>query len=97
MIWACAVLPEHVQLVVGPFHLSAHELAKRLKAAATATLHYEGLHPFGRLTKPGTSPPRCWQRGSWAKFLFDPDAIRREVRYVEENPLKEGKPSQRWP
>jgi REP element-mobilizing transposase RayT len=95
-VWACAILPEHVHLVVGPHHIHAHDLAKRLKAAATADLKAEGLHPFGHLTKPNGSTPKCWQRGAWAKFLFDEPAVRREIRYVEDNPLKEGKPRQGW-
>ena len=41
--------------------------------------------------------PKCWQRGEWKVFLFDEAAVRREVKYVEDNPLKEGKRVQQWP
>jgi REP element-mobilizing transposase RayT len=96
-VWACAILPEHVHLVVGPHHVHAHDLDRRLKAAGTAAMNAEGLHPFQFVPKPDGSLPKCWQRGCWAKFLYDEQAVRREIRYVEENPLKEGKPRQRWP
>ena len=65
-------------------------------AAATADLKAEGLHPFGHLTKPNGSTPKCWQRGEWAKFIDEADDVRREIKYVEDNPLKEGKGPQRW-
>ncbi len=37
----------------------------------------------------------CWGTGRW-KVLDTPDEVRRAIRYVESNPLKEGKPRQSW-
>ena len=68
----------------------------QLKGAATRRLIEEGLHPFAHLAKPGEQPPKCWARGEWSVFLDTPADIVRSVRYVENNPLKEGKPPQRW-
>ncbi len=96
-VWACAVLPEHVHLVVGPSDISADVLTKRLKVAGTRGLKQEGLHPLAHLTPPGGQPPKCWQRDGWKVYLFSEEAVRREIKYVEDNPLKEGKPRQRWP
>jgi hypothetical protein len=40
--------------------------------------------------------PRCWAARGWKVFLDSDEAIRRAIRYVEQNPLKEGKRPQRW-
>ncbi len=69
----------------------------QLKGAATRRLIAEGLHPFAHLAPPGARPPKCWARGEWAVFLDDSADIVRCIRYVEINPLKEGKPRQTWP
>jgi len=37
-----------------------------------------------------------WSKRCWKVFLDDEEQIRRAIAYVEENPLKEGKPPQRW-
>lgn len=95
-VWACAILPEHVHLVVGRSRLRIEQVVIQLKGAATRRLIEEGLHPFGHLAKPGEQPPKCWARGEWSVFLSTPADIIRSIRYVENNPLKEGKPPQRW-
>jgi REP element-mobilizing transposase RayT len=96
-VWACAILPDHVHLVVGPHSQPADVLAARFKMAGTGRLKRDGLHPFGHLAGPSGGVPKCWQRGEWKVYLFDATAVRREIEYVEKNPLKEGKPRQRWP
>ena len=95
-VWACAILPDHVHLVVGPSEISAEAVVNRLKAFGTRHLKQESLHPFGHLMRPSGSVPKCWQRGGWKVYLFDEVAVRREIKYVEDNPLKEGKAHQRW-
>jgi REP element-mobilizing transposase RayT len=96
-VWACSVLPEHVHLVVGRSRLTVEQVAILLKGEATKQLSAEDLHPLGHLAAPGKRPPKCWSRGEWSVFLDDPDDIVRCVRYVEDSPLKEGKPRQTWP
>ena len=58
-VYACAVMPDHVHLVVGRFRLPIERICEQLKGAATAQLNREGLHPFadefynnGRLPTP---------------------------------------------
>jgi REP element-mobilizing transposase RayT len=96
-VWACSILPEHVHLVVGRSRLKIEQVVIQLKGAATRRLMEENMHPFGHLAKPGEQPPKCWSRGEWKVFLFTPEDIQRSIRYVENNPVKEGKPLQRWP
>jgi REP element-mobilizing transposase RayT len=94
-VWACAVLPDHVHLVVGRPHIQVEKLVIQLKGEATRRLIAEGIHPFGALVPPGVRPPKCFARGEWKVFL-DPEDVPRAIKYVEDNPIKEGKPPQRW-
>ena len=89
-VWACAVLPDHVHLVLGRFRLDVEKVVIQLKGAATERLVAEGLHPFGGEAK-------CFVRGEWKAFLESPADVARAIRYVEANPVREGLPRQRWP
>ena len=89
---ACAILRDHVHLVLVRHRLAPEQLAIQFKGAATRKLVELGLHPFpadGR-------PPKCFARGEWKVFLDTEEDVWRAIRYVEENPLKEGLPSQDW-
>jgi REP element-mobilizing transposase RayT len=99
-VYACAILPDHVHLVTGLLPMAPKQFVIQLKGAATRRLLEEGLHPFGLQPGDGTSsgnaaPAKCFARGEWI-VLLEADDIPRAVRYVEQNPLKEGKPKQHW-
>lgn len=93
---ACSILPSHVHLVVDRHDSPAERIAGHLKARATQSLISNGLHPFAAHCKGDDAPPRMWSRRSWKVFLNDDDDIERAIKYVQENPLKEGKPLQKW-
>src|SRR3954465_4101636 len=46
-ILACAILPDHVHVVLRSHRLSPNKLVIQLKGAATQELGRQGLHPFG--------------------------------------------------
>jgi REP element-mobilizing transposase RayT len=94
-VWACAILPDHVHLVVGRPEMKIERLVIQLKGEATQQLEREGIHPLARWREPGGRLPKCWVRGQWKVYL-DADDVTRAIRYVEENPLKERKPRQEW-
>ncbi len=94
-VWACAILPDHMHLIVGPPGMKVEQLVIQLKAAATASLKKQELHPFGMLVDNQGRTPKCFARGEWKVYL-DPEDVQRAIRYVEQNPIKEGKPAQRW-
>jgi hypothetical protein len=71
-------------------------LANLLKGDATRELNRIGLHPLGGFPRKDGSTRSPWARGEWKVFLDHPDALKRAIRYVESNPLKEGKPEQNW-
>ncbi len=93
---ACTVLPDLMHLVVGPSAISAHVLSIRLKQHATRQLKAEGIHPFQHLLDLDGDVPKCWQRGGWNVYLFEEARVRQTIRYVEDNPMKEGKKKQTW-
>ena len=97
VIWACAILPDHVHFVFGRHRLPAEQIVIQLKGAATERLVEEGIHPFGHMKEKNGRPPKCFARGEWKVFLDCPEDIVRAICYVEDNPIKEGKKRQHWP
>ncbi|MEM8737892.1 MAG: transposase [Planctomycetota bacterium] len=86
-IHAAAVMPDHVHLVVARHGaLTIEGIGRRIKAKATQRLNAEGIGV-------GRSP---WARGQWSVFLRDAEAVRRTVRYVEQNPVRAGLKKQDW-
>jgi len=96
-VHACSILPEHAHLVVARHAHRAELIAGHLKGRATQELLREELHPLAAYRQTDGTIPSPWARKSWSVFLRTDTAIRRAIRYVEENPQKEGKPRQRWP
>lgn len=95
-VWACAILPEHAHLVIARHRYFVEQIANLLKGAATRSLVAEDLHPLADFPMRTGRMPKAWARGQWSVFLENERDVRRATGYVEENPLKEGKPRQRW-
>ncbi len=93
-VYACAILPEHVHLVIGRHTRAIEGIVAHLKRGATMRLFAEEIHPLIEFPKPVPSP---WsKRTGWTVYLNDDQSVRHRIKYVEENPLKEGKPQQYW-
>jgi REP element-mobilizing transposase RayT len=96
-VWACFILPEHVHVVIARHRRKVEYLVNCLKGAATRALLAEGLHPFAEHQTADGEVPKCWADGQWKVFLDTEADIVPAIQYVEKNPIKEGKPPQRWP
>jgi REP element-mobilizing transposase RayT len=96
-IWACSILPEHTHLVVARHSYKVEVVANLLKGASTTALMNEGRHPLAAYAKPGKCPPRMWAARQWKIYLDTIESVEEAVRYVEQNPVKEGRPRQIWP
>jgi len=94
-VWSCAILPDHVHMVIGKPALPVEQLVIQLKGKATEQLVREGLHPMARYAHQESRAPKCWVRGQWKVYLDPPD-IPRAIRYVQENPVKAGLRKQEW-
>jgi|SRR5579863_2345891 len=95
-IWACSILPEHVHLVIARHHYKVESMVNLLKGVATSELVDENTHPLALHADLGKRPPKMWARRLWKVYLDSEQAIANAIQYVEENPVKEGKPLQRW-
>jgi REP element-mobilizing transposase RayT len=95
-VLACAILPDHVHLVLARHRLKVEQLVIQLKSAATRHLVAEEVHPFQHSPSKNGTLPKCFARGEWKVFLNDEEAISRAIPYVNANPEKEGLPPQRW-
>jgi REP element-mobilizing transposase RayT len=87
--YACAIMPDHVHMLVRKHKHQAEEMIESLKDASRQRLIAVGqrspLHPVW-----------AWG-GGWKVFLDHPDEVRRTIRYIENNPDPLGLPRQRWP
>lgn len=86
ILHACAVLPEHVHLVIAHTPRNIRRVVSHLKSEATRLLHDRGWFP-------DRSP---WADHGWNVYLDSHEAVERAIRYVEHNPEREGKRRQRW-
>ncbi|QNN21706.1 hypothetical protein HED60_05295 [Planctomycetales bacterium ZRK34] len=86
-VYACAILPDHVHMVIARHDYHVEQIVRRLKQAATMRLKSDGLSPHAG------SP---WARNGWKVFLNTDADIRRAIHYVNDNPAKEHKPPQQW-
>ena len=89
-------MPQHVHMVVPRHRYSIEQVANLLKGQATRELSEQGLHPLADQPYENGKIPSPWARKPWSKFLTYNHEIVRAIRYVEDNPLKEGKRRQRW-
>jgi REP element-mobilizing transposase RayT len=87
--YACAVMPDHVHILIRKHKHLAEEMIQNLIEGSREKLirsgHRDADHPV-------------WTRGhGWKVFLDHPDDIRRTIEYIEKNPLPLRLPVQRWP
>ena len=95
-VWACAILPDHVHMIIARHSCTIERAVTLLKSEATDQLIGEGLHPLASFRKQDGKIPTCWTRGEWKVFLNSDEDILAAIHYVEQNPIKEGKPAQKW-
>lgn len=87
--YACAVMPDHVHIVIRKHRYTAEEMAEHLIAASREKL-------IARDRRAPDHP--TWTAGTgWNVFLGHPDDVRRVIDYVKRNPTKIGLPAQDWP
>ena len=97
VIHACAILPEHIHLVIGRHRrLTIEQIANQLKGAATRMIQTYDLHPFADQPYRDGSFPTPWARKWWKCFLWDEPEIVRASDYANDNPEKDGLPRQEW-
>jgi REP element-mobilizing transposase RayT len=86
-IWACAILRNHVHLVI---RTNLDDSMSMLARFARHT--HDAIHTLELV--PRDHP--VWSNRPYKVFLRNDKQIRQAIRYVEENPIKEGLAPQKW-
>lgn len=85
--YACAILRDHVHLIMRKHKHKAEEMIANLQASSRLRLSAAGLR---------TPDHPTWVKGGWKVFLDHPDEVRRTIKYIADNPLPYGKDIQHW-
>ena len=86
---ACAILPDHVHLLIRKHKHRAEKMIATLQGAgrdairARRAIRGDGDHPV-------------WGGHGWKVFLDRPEGVRRTIRYIQANPVKLGWSEQDW-
>jgi REP element-mobilizing transposase RayT len=86
--YACAVMPEHVHLVIRRHRDKAEQMIEHFQQATR-----QGLIAAGK--RAATHP--VWGGPGWKDFLNTRRDFERVIEYVRMNPIKIGRKEQRWP
>jgi REP element-mobilizing transposase RayT len=96
VVYAAAIMPDHVHLVVARQEMHAEIIAGYLKRAAVRKLQKERLHPLAAFRDSRGRVPSPWEEHGWKVFLHSPEEIELAMLYVNNNPLEAGLRAQRW-
>jgi len=96
VIHACAIMPDHVHVVVARHSFGGDEIIACLKRAGTRGMNDERLHPLAAFPRVNGKLPCPWGGGGWKVFLKTAQEMRDRIRYVERNPVRAGFKPQRW-
>ncbi|HKA07100.1 MAG TPA: hypothetical protein VKD71_07565 [Gemmataceae bacterium] len=94
--WAVSILDDHFHAVYMRHRYKSETVSNLLKGEITKALVEWDVHPFASQIRPGDRPPPCWGRKWWTVYIDSDDQIRQAIPYVEDNPLKDGRPKQKW-
>src|SRR6266545_1129138 len=86
--YACAVMPDHVHLLIRKHKHTAEEMIDHFQQASRIRLAD---------TQHRTTDHPTWGGPGWKVFLDHPDDVRRTSTYIEKNPLPLRLPKQVWP
>lgn len=86
--YACAIMPDHVHLILRKHKHTAEQMIENLQSLSRERLIREGHRAWEH---------PVWTVGGWKRFLDRPTAVRRTIKYIEQNPLEIGLPRQQWP
>lgn len=78
---ACAIMNDHVHILILRSKYTIEYLVNQLKGAATAQLKLK------------RTP---WARGCWKVFIHDTEALTAAADYIRANPTAAGLPAQSW-
>jgi REP element-mobilizing transposase RayT len=96
VFYACAILPDHVHLVLAKHRYKVEQMVNLLKGEASRALSEARMHPMAAWSKTGCRLATPWAHRCWKVYLHTAEEVARAIQYVEANPVKEGKRPQKW-
>jgi REP element-mobilizing transposase RayT len=85
--YACAVMPDHVHLLIRKHRDSAEQMIRLLQNRSRCELRRTGARDMNH---------PVWGGPGWIVFMEHPEDVRRTIRYIENNPAGMGLPPQQW-
>ncbi|MBI1375738.1 MAG: hypothetical protein GC159_23765 [Phycisphaera sp.] len=86
-VWACAVLRNHAHLLVRRHRDDGRTIWTNLAEQSMEALRHfddvDAAHP-------------AWSDRPYVVYAYTPDDVRRLIRYIADNPMKEGLSAQSW-
>jgi REP-associated tyrosine transposase len=86
--YALAIMPDHVHLLIRKHKDLAETMIGKLQEQTRIELNESGVR--------GPGHP-VWAQGGYKVFLDTPEDVWRTLGYIEQNPVKQRLPVQRWP
>jgi REP element-mobilizing transposase RayT len=96
VVYACAVMPDHVHVVIAAHARPIRKIVGHLKARATQALNDDGLNPMAACAYADGTRASPWQDHAWDVRIYSAKHLAWEIDYVNRNPVKAGLPAQRW-
>ena len=93
-VFACAIVSDHVHLLLGRTDIHVDDLVLMLKDTAVTALLRNGLHPRSSLEnypESLTVAASVWAVGYWKVFIDNSERMHAAIRYINNHC-----PSQRW-
>ena len=94
-VHACAIMPDHVHILMDIQSRKTENVVGHLKARATRQINDEHIHPLAGHVTPAGRMPSVWAHRHWCVFIH-PSELLRAKRYIEFNPEKAGLKPQLW-
>jgi REP element-mobilizing transposase RayT len=95
-IHACAIMPDHIHVVVARHEFDGDEITACLKRAGTRALNDAGIHPLAAFARTSGKHSCPWGGGGWKVFLETSADMWSRIQYVETNPERAEFRRQRW-
>ncbi len=92
-VLACAILANHVHVVIERNHSTYERIVNHLKGRSSQWVRK------ARHLPPAVSRRRrvpIWTEGYWVRYIDHIEQMACAVRYVRNNPIREGLPAQNW-
>jgi REP element-mobilizing transposase RayT len=93
LIHACAILPNHMHVVMARGGNSYERTINRLKGRSAQRIREARGWSCAARRRERVA---VWTQGYWSRYIDHPAQMERAIAYVRANPVRGGLPPQRW-